>query len=219
MPTLSRMKHFFRNVFANRRDDQELDAEVRGYAEMLAEEKMRNGMDPEEARRAARIELGGIEHVKEDVREGRAGAWLDSLFQDVRYGARMLRKNPSFTAVAVLTLALGIGANTAIFSVVNAVLLRPLPYTHADQLLIIRATSQRVGVHSPSYPDFLDWRKQSRTVLQMAALNNRAFNLSGVAQPESIDGYAVSPNTLSMLGVRPILGRDFLPSEEAPGTA
>jgi len=219
MPTLSRLKNFFRNVFATPRNDRELDAEVRGYAEMLAEEKTRAGMDPEEARRAARLELGGIEQVKEQVREVRAGAWLDALLQDLRYGARMLRKDPGFTAIAVLTLALGIGANTAIFSVVNAVLLRPLPYTYADQLLIIRATSQRVGLHSPSYPDFLDWRKQSRTVLQMAALNNRAFNLSGVAQPESIDGYAVSPNTLSMLGVRPILGRDFLPSEEAPGTA
>src|SRR5271168_4036918 len=193
MPTLSRMKSFLRNIFAKQQNDRELDDEVGSYVESLAEEKIRNGMDPEEARRAARIELGGIEQVKEQVREARAGAWLDSLLQDLRYGARMLRKNPAFTAIAVLTLALGIGANTAIFSVVNAVLLRPLPYTYADQLLIIRATSQRVGVHSPSYPDFLDWRKQSRAVLQMAALNNRAFNLSGVAQPESIDGYAVSP--------------------------
>jgi putative ABC transport system permease protein len=213
------MTSFLRNVFAKQRSDRELDAEVRSYLENVAEEKMRQGMNPEEARRAARIELGGIEQVKEDVREARAGASLDSLLQDLRYGARMLRKNPAFTAIAVLTLALGIGANTAIFSVVNAVLLRPLPYTHSEQLMIIRETSQRVGVHSPSYPDFLDWRKQSRTVSQMALLNNRAFNLSGVAQPENISGYAVSPNCLSMLGVRPFLGRDFLPSEEAPGTA
>jgi putative ABC transport system permease protein len=219
MPTLWRVTSFLRNIFAKHRNDQELDAEVRGYADLLAEEKMRQGISPEEARRAARIELGGVEQVKEQVREARAGAWFDSLLQDLRYGARMLRKNPGFTTIAVLTLALGIGANTAIFSVVDAVLLRPLPYAHPQQLMIIRETSQRVGTHSPSYPDFLDWRKQSRTLAQMAALNNRAFNLSGVAQPESIDGYAVSPNTLSMLGVRPFLGRDFLPSEEAPGTA
>jgi putative ABC transport system permease protein len=215
----SRIKSFLRNIFAKRQNERELDDEVRAYVETFAEEKMREGLSPEEARRAARIELGGIEQVKEDVREVRAGAWLDSLLHDLRYGARMLLKNPSFTAIAVVTLALGIGANTAIFSVVNAVLLRPLPYTHPEQLMIIRETSQRVGVHSPSYPDFLDWRAQSKTIAQMAVLNERAFNLSGIAQPESIDGYAVSSNILSMLGVRPFLGRDFLPSEEVPGTA
>ena len=219
MPTLLRMKSLLRNVFSKQQSDRELDAEVLSYVEILAEEKMRSGMDPEEARRSARIELGGIEQVKEDVREVRTGARLDSLLQDLRYGARMLRKNPGFTSIAVLTLALGIGANTAIFSVVNAVLLRQLPYANSQQLIVIRETSQSVGTHSPSYPDFLDWRKQSRTIAQMAAINNRAFNLSGVAQPENINGYAVSPNCLSMLGLRPFLGRDFRPSEEAPGTA
>jgi putative ABC transport system permease protein len=144
---------------------------------------------------------------------------MQTLWQDLRYGARMLRKNPGFSAIAVLTLTLGIGANTAIFSVVNAVLFRPLPYANPQQLIVIREVSQGVGLHSPSYPDFLDWQKQSRTVAQMAVINNRDFNLSGVAQPENIDGYAVSPNCLSLLGVRPFLGRDFLPSEEAPGTA
>src|ERR1700683_1322001 len=215
----SRMKSLFRNVFSQQRSDRELDDEVRAYVEALTEEKMRQGRTPEEARRAARIELGGIEQVKEEVREVRAGAWLDSLLQDLRYGARMLRKNPGFTAIAVLTLALGIGANTAIFSVVNAVLLRPLPYANPQQLIVLRETTQSVGPHSPSYPDFLDWRKQSRTFGQMVAINNREFNLSGVAQPENISGYAVSANCLSMLGVRPFLGRDFLPSEDAPGTA
>jgi putative ABC transport system permease protein len=219
MPMLSRMKSFLRNLFIKRRNDGELDDEVHSYVETLAEEKMRDGLSAEEARRAARIELGGIEQVKEDVRDARAGAWLDSLLQDLRYGARMLRKNPAFTAIAVLTLALGIGANTAIFSVVNAVLLRPLPYANPQQLIMIKESSQRVGVHSLSYPDFLDWRTQSRTIAQMALLNNRSFNLSGVGQPENIEGYAVSPSCLSLLGVRPLLGRDFLPSEEVPGAA
>src|SRR3984957_13560852 len=178
MPALSRIASFWRNVFSKRSNDGDLDDEVHAYVESLAEEKIRQGMPPEEARRAARIELGGIEQVKEQVREVRAGAWLDSLLQDLRYGARMLRKNPGFTAIAVLTLALGIGANPAIFSVVQGVLLRPLPYSNSQQLIVIRETSQSVGTHSPSYPDFLDWRKQSRTIGQMAAINNRAFNLS-----------------------------------------
>jgi len=219
MPMLSRMTRLWRNFFAKRRNDRDLDDEVHSYVDLLAEEKMREGMRPDEARRTARIELGGVEQVKEDVREVRAGAWLDTVFQDIRYGARMLRKNPGFTAVAILTLALGIGANTAIFSVVSAVLLRPLPYANPQQLIVLRETTQSVGPHSPSYPDFLDWRKQSRTFSQMAAINNREFNLSGVAQPENISGYAVSANCLSMLGVRPFLGRDFLPSEDAPGSA
>ncbi len=178
MPTLSRIGNFFRNIFAKHRNDRDLDDEVHSYVDLLAQEKMREGMNPDEARRAARLELGGVEQVKEQVRQVRAGAWLDSLLQDLRYGARMLRKNPGFTAVAVLTLALGIGANTAIFSFLYAVLLAPLPYPDASQLIVLRETTQRVGLMVIlSYPDFLDWRKQSRTFGQMAAINNREFQL------------------------------------------
>ena len=143
---------------------------------------------------------------------------MGTLVADLRYALRTLRKNPGFAAVAILTLALGIGANTAIFSVVNAVLLRPLPYKDASRLVFMRETQMRVGEVSVSYPDFLDWRQQNQSFAQMAAVHNVGFNLGGVDKPESIAGYGVSSAFLSMLGVQPILGRDFLPAEEQPGT-
>src|ERR1700684_1399119 len=144
---------------------------------------------------------------------------MSAMLQDLKFAVRMLVKSPGFTAVAILTLALGIGANTAIFSVVNAVLLRPLPFKNYSQLVVLRETYKLVGNVSVSYPDFLDWRQQAHSFSAMAAIQNRGFNLSGVAQPENIGGYAVSPNLLALLGVHPVLGRDFLPSEENQGTA
>jgi len=144
---------------------------------------------------------------------------MSATLQDLKFAIRMLAKSPGFTVVAVLTLALGIGANTAIFSIVNAVLLRPLPFQDSSQLVLLRETYKGVGNVSVSYPNFLDWRQQSRSFSAMAVVNNVAFNLSGIAQPENIGGYAVSPNFLALVGIRPILGRDFLPAEEKPGTA
>ena len=143
---------------------------------------------------------------------------MTTLLQDLRYGLRMLAKNPGFTVVAVLTLALGIGATTAIFSVVYAVLLRPLPFRDASALVVIHESTPKVGTVSVSYQDFLDWR-QAHAFSQMAAVHEVGFNLAGVSQPEAISGHAVSPNFLSMEGVRPLLGRDFDASEEKPGTA
>jgi len=144
---------------------------------------------------------------------------MNAIIQDLKFAIRMLVKSPGFTLVAILTLALGIGANTAIFSVVNAVLLRPLPFKDSSQLVVMRETYKLVGNVSVSYPDFLDWRQQAHSFSAMAAIQNRSFNLSGVAQPENIGGYVVSPNLLALLGVQPILGRDFVPSEEKQGTA
>src|SRR5271156_938905 len=144
---------------------------------------------------------------------------MNAFVQDLKFSLRTLAKSPAFTLVAILPLALGIGANTAIFSVVNAVLLRPLPFKDSAQLVVMRETYKLVGNVSVSYPDFLDWRQQAHSFSAMAAIQYRGFNLSGVAQPENIGGYAVSPNLLALLGVHPVLGRDFLPSEENQGTA
>jgi putative ABC transport system permease protein len=144
---------------------------------------------------------------------------MDTFWHDLRYALRTLRSTPGFTAVAVLTLALGIGATTSIFSLVNAALLRPLPYRDADQLVVLNETDPRVGDVSVSYPDFLDWRAQAHSFSEMAAANNVGVNFSGTATSERVAGYGVSANFLSMLGVRPLLGRDFEPEEEKKGTA
>ena len=135
---------------------------------------------------------------------------MNALIYDLKFGFRMLAKNPGFTLVAVLTLGLGMGATTAIFSVVYQVLLRPLPFPDASSLVVMNETTPRVGNVSVSYPNFLDWRQQSHSFSQMAAVHNVGFNLAGVSQPEVISGDAVSPNFLSMIGVRPILGRAIL---------
>ena len=138
--------------------NRELDEEIESHLQMHIEDNLRLGMTPEEARREAMIKLGGIDSTKEAYRDQRGLPLLETLWQDIRYAARMLRKNPGFTSVAVLTLALGIGANTAIFSVVNAVLLRPLAYPDSGQLVWLSERGPDWSGGSLSYPNFIDWR-------------------------------------------------------------
>jgi putative ABC transport system permease protein len=197
---------------------EELDEDIREHIERDTQDNIERGMSPEEARYAAMRKFGNVTMVKEETREVWSLVWLEQLLQDIRFGLRMLRKNPGFTAVAALTLALGIGANTAVFSVVYAVLLRPLPYRDPADLVVLNERTPKVGTVSVSYPNFLDWRVQSHTFSQMAAVRGVDFNLAGVTQPENISGDAVSPNFLSMMGIRPFLGRDFDASEEKAGT-
>ena len=217
MPFLPRLASFRRNLFDKQKVDDELSEEIRAHLDLLTESKIEQGLAPADARRAALVELGGVEQVKESVREVRHGRLLEDLAQDARYAIRSLRKHPGFTFVAVLTLALGIGANTAIFSVINAVLLRPLPYENADQLVVLTETvSERpIGV---SYPNFVDWRNQTTAFANVAAVRHReSFNLTGAGESERLQGRLVSANFLSTLGVNPIAGRDFVAEDDRPG--
>jgi putative ABC transport system permease protein len=203
------------------RKQRELRDELDSHLKMATEDRIERGEQPTRARELASRELGNETLIREVTGDQWGLRWLETLLQDLRYAARMLRKSPGFTAVAVLTLALGIGANTAIFSFVYGVLLAPLPYSDASRLVVMNETTPKVGMVSTSYPNFLDWRARSRAFSQMAYVQEMTFNLAGarVREPENITGDAVSPNFLTMMGVRPWLGRDFDPSEEKAGTA
>jgi predicted permease len=217
MPTLSRIKNFFRNILAKRRNDRELDDEVHSYVDLLAEEKMRAGMNPDEACRAARIELGGIEQVKEQVREVRAGAWLDTLLQDLRYGARMLVKNPGFTTVAVLILALGIGANTAIFSMINGLMLRTLPVRDPGRL--VELLHHYPGEPEPGFNGF-SWdayqimRDSNRVFADLIVGSINFFTVrADKLQPQTVIGGNVGGAFFQALGLRAAAGRLIGPED------
>jgi predicted permease len=221
MPLFVKARSFLRNLFLSRRVELDLDEEVHSHLDMLVEENIRAGMPPEEAERAARIELGGIEQVKEQVREERIGNWLRSVLSDCRYAVRQLRKNPSFTAVTILTLAIGIGANAAIFSVVNSVLLHPLSYRKPEQLYIIRSIIPQLAKTYPSMPanvtGFRIWQRECQSFEQIAiADGGLKMDLTGSGEAEEIQGVRASSNLFDVLGVWPVIGRTFLPEEDSP---
>src|SRR5499426_3531843 len=149
--------------------------------------------------------------------ERKGGIRMESFIQDLRFSARMLMKRPGFTLIAALTLALGVGANTAIFSVVNAVLLRPLPYKDASRLMVLWERERNIEQESPSYPNFLDWQAQSRSFEQLALSRRDNANLTGAGEPERLDVRQVSANFFATLGVAPLLGRSFAPEEDRVG--
>ncbi|HWS56871.1 MAG TPA: ABC transporter permease [Pyrinomonadaceae bacterium] len=202
-----------------RRRDEELDEEVRSHLRMAAQERVERGETPEQAEAAARREFGNVALVKEVTREMWGWAWLRQFTQDLRYGLRTMRRGPGFTAAAVLTLALGIGANSAIFSVVNAVLLRPLPYPNAGRLVRIRRVDPRGGNvgGTVSYPNFTDFREQAPGLEHAAAYSDSYAWLGGGGEPERIEGVYASADLFPTLGVSPALGRAFTPEEDRPG--
>ncbi|MFZ0787820.1 MAG: ABC transporter permease, partial [Candidatus Acidiferrales bacterium] len=203
-------------VFGKERRDRDLAEELESHLRMHIEDNVRAGMAPEDARRHAIITLGGVEQTKENCRDRRGLPWVETLLQNVRFGLRMLRKNPGFTAVAILTLALGIGATTAIFTAAYATLLAPLPYPQSDRLVNVWSNLQghRTWV---SAGDFIDWKRQSTAFEDLNAGSTDDFDVATKDRPEFFDGIEVTQGYYRMLGIHLFLGRTFLPEEGEPG--
>jgi predicted permease len=219
MALLARLTSLARNLFRKQRAERDLDEELRSHLELPTQEKIKTGMPAEEAHRQARIELGGVEQVKEQVREIRAGHLLEDFGRDLRFTFCALRKKPGFTAVVTLSLALGIGANTAIFSLVDAIILRPLPVPHPGDLVVIdTAASHLTRFGGSSYQDYLDFcnRAASFQALLITQQGSAGMNPAGIvpdSKPQAVYGSLVSANYFSALEVQPALGRGFLPEE------
>jgi putative ABC transport system permease protein len=222
MTLWSRVSSWLRATARRSRMESDMDAELRFHMEAYAEDLVRGGVPREEALRRARLEFGGIENAKEECREARGAHFVETLLQDLRYGLRTMRRAPGFTLTAVLTLALGIGANTAIFSVVNAVLLRPLPYDQPDRLMQVWHTPPQksfpgMPIFTVSPANFLDWRAQNHSYEGMAAYGFGRYTITGSGHPETIRMVAATNGLLSILHAQPLLGRGFLDSEYEPG--
>jgi putative ABC transport system permease protein len=214
----SRIRSWSGTLLRRSRMERDMDQELRFHIETFAADLVRNGVPPQEALRRARIEFGGIERVKEEGREARGVSFLDELFQDLRYGQRVLRKSPGFALVAILTLALGIGATTAIFSVVNAVLLRPLAMEDPSRVVLLQEQWKGSGV-DVSVGNFNDVKQQSSSYLDVSSSNNASFNVETRGVPERVDGEMATFNYFATFGVPPIAGRVFTADEDRPGHA
>ncbi|MDQ2711216.1 MAG: ABC transporter permease [Acidobacteriota bacterium] len=209
--------------WGRKKREQDLERELRSDLDLETAEQQENGLSAEEARYAARRALGNTSLVKEEVREMWAWTSLERLWQDLRYAGRLLRKDSGFTAVAVLTLAVGIGANTAIFSITDAVLLRPLPYPHSKGLIRIWQSEPRMGEGhlGAAPPEFDAYRNRARAFSSIAGYQPESFDLTreGEGGPEHISGYRATAGLFPTLGVQPLLGRTFDTQEELPGAA
>ena len=204
-----------RSLFRRERVEQELDDELRDHIDRRTEEYVATGLHLEEARRQALLEIGGIEKRKEECRDTRRVNFIEDLFEDIRFALRTFRSNPTFALVAILTLALGIGANTAIFSVVNGVLLRPLPYGSPDRLTMVWEKDRDGSSENVGYATYLDWKTQSKSFEQLAVYSSWQPVLQ-IGEPQQLSGLRVTSNYFRALGVHPEIGRDFLPEEDVP---
>lgn len=219
MSLLFRLRSLVSNVFHRDRVERDLDDELAAHLAMLIDEKIAGGVSADKALRAARLELGGVDQVKEQVRDVRLGATIEQVWLDVRYALRMLRKNPGFTAIVLITLALGIGVNTAIFSLVDGILLRPLQYEQPDRLVRLIQSQPQLGLDTwnLSQASFAALRDNTHSLEAVAAYSTSGANLTGDGDPERISLGTVSADFFKVLGLPPVLGRAFRAGEDTPG--
>lgn len=213
---MKRLLHLLRNLFRKSKVERDLDEELRFHLEMQIEANVARGMNRRDAERKASMDLGGMEQTKERCREARAGHFLETLIMDVRFGMRSLLREPFFVIVVILTLALGIGANTAIFSVTRGVLLRPLPYGHPEKLVMVWNREKDGSLSNTNYATFEDWKANLRSFEGMAAMSYWQPTLTGHGEALQLEGSSVSAGFFKVLGVAPMLGRDFRPEEDRP---
>jgi len=219
MKALKRIRLFIRSLLRRDAVERELDDELSLHLDFETERHRRAGMSPEDARRAALLTFGGVDRVKEEVRDSWGVRFLETLLQDVRYGLRSLRRNPGFSAVVVITLALGIGANTAVFSVVRGVLLRPLPYARGEEVVALHQSAPRAGVDDLGFSvkEVQDYRGMSHTLEDVVEYHSMSFTLLGGSEPQRVRTGVVSARFFDLLGVKPLLGRTFRDGEDALG--
>ena len=206
-------------LFRSEQGSRDFADEIESHLQMHIADNLRSGMSPQEARRHALIKLGGVQQTKEHYRDRASLPALEMLWSDIRFAARLLSKNAGFTIVAIVTLAIGIGGNTAIFSIVNGVLLNPLPFPQPEQLVAVDESKPNFDQGSISYPNFLDWQKDNHSFSALAVARGSAFSLTGRGEAEQVNAEFVSGSFFPLLGVNPILGRTFTPAEEQGGAA
>ena len=206
-------------LFGRRKHEKELDEEVRTHLAMATKDRVERGEAAREAEHAARREFGNMGLVKEVTRDVWGWGSLERLIQDLRFGVRMLAKSPGFAAVAILTMTLGIGANTALFSVVNGILLNPLPYPDPDQLVTLAESKPNFDSGSISFPNFRDWRKANRTFSMMGISRSYSYSLTGRGEAEQVSAEFISSDYLAVLGVKPVIGRLFAEGEDEIGAS
>src|ERR1700733_5573310 len=206
-------------LFRRERGSREFAEEMESHILAHVDDNLRLGMSGEEARRQALIKLGGMQQLKENYQERRSLPVLETLWSDIRFGLRMLRKNPGFAAVALATLALEIGGNTAIFSIVNGVLLNPLPFPQPDRLVTLHESKPNFENGSISYPNFIDWRNENRTFSSIGLSRRWAFSLTGKGDAEQVNANFISAGYFDVLGIHPLYGREFTVAEEKHGAA